>query len=103
MSRHRVYDVQYSEFVCAWCLLEVGVDLLNQNGFGLFTVSSWPYTEGDLRSYLNVGLTEVGDGSDLRSGDTWWFEIEHGLKDRVQLRYSGRHCKTAATLPDMGS
>ena len=59
--------------------------------------------EGESRSYLNVGLTEIRDGGNLGSGDTWWFEIEHGLQNRVQLRYSGRHCKTAATLPDMGS
>lgn len=32
---YRVYDVEYSQLVCSWCLLEVCVDLLDEDGFGL--------------------------------------------------------------------
>ena len=38
-SSHRVYNIEYSQLVCPGCFLEVGVYLLDQNGFGLLTVS----------------------------------------------------------------
>lgn len=34
-SGYRVYDVEYSQLVCSWCLLEVGVDLLDEDRLGL--------------------------------------------------------------------
>jgi len=40
---------------------------------------------------LDVGGAEGRDGVDLRTRDSWGFEVEHGLQDRVQLRYCGRH------------
>ena len=52
-------------------------------------------------THLNVGCAERGDAADLRTGDTWRFEVEHGLQDRVQLRYSGRHdddCYSTSTI-----
>lgn len=32
---YRVYDVEYPQLVCSWSLLEVCVDLLDENRFGL--------------------------------------------------------------------
>lgn len=32
---YRVYDVEYSQLVCSRCLLEVGIYLLYEDGFGL--------------------------------------------------------------------
>ena len=36
---YRVYDIEYAELVGARCLLEVGVDFLNQDGFILYCLS----------------------------------------------------------------
>lgn len=36
---YRVYDIEYAQLVGARCLLEVGVDLLNQDGFILYCLS----------------------------------------------------------------
>jgi hypothetical protein len=33
--RYRVYDVEYSQFVCAGCFLEVGEELLDEDRFVL--------------------------------------------------------------------
>lgn len=43
------------------------------------------------KAYLNVGGTESCDAGDLRSRNSRWLEVEHGLQDAVQLRYGGRH------------
>lgn len=32
---YRVYDVEYPQLVCSWCLFEVCIDLLDKDGFGL--------------------------------------------------------------------
>jgi hypothetical protein len=35
-SSYRVYNVEYAQFVCSRSFLEVCVDLLDEDGFGLF-------------------------------------------------------------------
>lgn len=37
-ARYRVYDVEYSQLVCSWCFLEMGIKLLDENRFGLFGI-----------------------------------------------------------------
>ena len=56
-SSHRVYNIEYSQLVCAWCLLEVSVNLLDQDRFGLSIVSVvGPQVDGT--AYLNIRCTE---------------------------------------------
>lgn len=35
LSGYRVYNIEYSQLVCSWCFLEMGVDFLDEDGFGL--------------------------------------------------------------------
>ena len=35
LSGYRVYDIQNSQLVCARCFLEMCIDLLDEDGFGL--------------------------------------------------------------------
>lgn len=37
LSSYRVYDIEHTQLVGAWCLLEMREDLLNKNGFILET------------------------------------------------------------------
>lgn len=38
LSCYRIYNIEYAELMCSRSLLEVGVNLLNQDRFGLWTV-----------------------------------------------------------------
>jgi hypothetical protein len=60
--RYRVYDVEYPQFVCAGCFLEVGEELLDENGFVL--------CDGDEVS-KNVGCTAFDMGMLLLMLLTW--------------------------------
>ena len=33
LSRYRVYNIEYAQLVCSWSLFEMGVDLLDEDGF----------------------------------------------------------------------
>ena len=35
LAGYRVYDVKYAKFVSCWCLFEMCIKFLNENGFGL--------------------------------------------------------------------
>lgn len=39
LSRYRVYNIEYAQLVCSWSLFEMGVDLLDEDGFILGRVS----------------------------------------------------------------
>jgi hypothetical protein len=73
-------------------LLEVCIDLLDDGGFTLSTLLAQArQLTFSVLTYLNVGGAESSYAGNLGTRYSWWFEIEHGLQDAVQLRYSGRH------------
>lgn len=45
LSCYRIYNIEYAEFMCSRSLLEMCVDLLNQDCFGLWIVAMYqPHT-----------------------------------------------------------
>lgn len=83
LSGYRVYDVEYSQLVGARGLLEMGENLLDENGF-----------------ILNVCCAKSGDTLDLGSRYSRWFQGQHGLEKVLQLRYGGRHdIQSAGVVP----
>jgi hypothetical protein len=83
-----VYYVENTQFVRSRSLLEVRVNLLNQNRFGLDERQAVS-TVGNTRlacmllamkPYLNIGDAERREVVDSRAGNSWRLQVEHGLK-----------------------
>lgn len=58
LASYRVYDVEYSQLVRAWCFLEVKVELLDKDRLGLskYVVSLSPH-RGSTASFSAALLT----------------------------------------------
>lgn len=73
--RYRVYDVEYSQFVCAGCFLEVGEKFLDEDGFILPDATRLARQSGasicvrhrHAVSHLDVGDTQCRNVGDPRA------------------------------------
>jgi hypothetical protein len=74
LAGYGVYDVEYAKLVGARCFLEMGVDLLDQDGF-----------------ILDIGSAQCGNALDLGTRYTRRLQSQHGLEITLQLCYSWRH------------